>query len=88
MMPVLPPDTLIWGIRWFNRLKVGQIVIFVHDGKERIKRIDKIKDDKLFLISDNASAGKDSRHFGWIALGQVKARVIWPHAPKDRAETV
>jgi hypothetical protein len=87
-MPVLPPDTLVWGVQWFNRLKVGQVVIFVHDGKERIKRIDTIKGDELFLVGDNKSAGKDSRHFGWISLGQVKARVIWPHSPKDRAEAV
>lgn len=83
MMPVLPPKTLVWGMRWFNRLKAGQIIIFVHDDKERIRRIDKIDSDKLFLVGDSEGTDKDSRQFGWVQLDQVKAKVIWPRAPKS-----
>lgn len=86
MMPVLPPKTLVWGFRWFNRLKVGNIIIFKHAGKEKIKRISKIEDDKLFVLGDHSEASTDSRSYGWIMTEDVIAKVIWPHAPKDRAE--
>lgn len=86
MMPVLPPKTLVWGFRWYNRLKVGDIVIFCHDNKEKIKRIHEIRGDELFLLGDHSEASTDSREFGSIPTSEVLAKVIWPRAPKERAE--
>jgi hypothetical protein len=86
MMPVLPPTTLIWGFRWFNTLKVGSVVIFKHDNKEKIKRISEIKDGKLYLLGDHPDASTDSRSFGWIDTDAVVAKVIWPRVPKSMIE--
>jgi hypothetical protein len=90
MLPVLPPETTVYGLKWFrrHRLKVGDIVIFYHEEKEKIKRIDKIEDDKLYLLGDHPAASSDSRDFGWLKIDSVIAKVIWPAAPKHRAETI
>lgn len=86
MVPVLPPGTIVWGWGWFKSLKPGQVVVFRHEGREKIKRIDRLADDKLFVIGDHPETSTDSRHFGLIDPAEVIARVIWPHSPKSRAE--
>lgn len=87
-MPVLPPGTHVWATPWYKKLAPGDTVIFVHEGKEKIKRISEIKDGKLYVLGDHPEASKDSRHFGWIDIGTVCAKLFWPHAPKSRAENV
>ncbi len=87
MMPVLPPATMVYGLKWFRKLKVGDIVILVQDGKERIKRIDKIDEDKLYVLGDHDKTTADSQQYSHITIDQVVAKVVWPHAPKERAET-
>lgn len=88
MMPVLPPGTIIWGLGWFGRLKPGDVVIFYHNGKEKIKRIDQLDGTRVYVLGDHDSSSTDSRHFGWLPLEVVRAKVIWPSAPKHRAEGV
>ncbi|HTE21887.1 MAG TPA: S26 family signal peptidase [Candidatus Limnocylindria bacterium] len=86
MMPVLPPGTVVYGWRWFRRLKPGDIVIFFHNDKEKIKRIEKITDGKVYVVGDHQDVSTDSRHFGWLDKEAVVAKLIWPRAPKNRAE--
>ena len=88
MLPVLPPGTLVFGTGWFFRLKPGDIVVFAHNGKEKIKRIDKLEADTIFVLGDHAETSTDSRHFGWLPRHTVVAKVFWPHAPRHRAEGV
>lgn len=88
MMPVLPPGTLVIGLRWYRKLKPGNIVIFCHEGKEKIKRMQDQNDTQVYVVGDYKIASTDSRQFGWIDKDEVRARVIWPHAPKHRAEGV
>ncbi len=86
MMPVLPPGTIVYGWRWFRALQPGDIVIFFHNDKEKIKRVEKIEDKKVYVLGDHEAASTDSRHFGWLDIDTVLARVVWPRAPKHRAE--
>ena len=86
MVPVLPPGTYVWGNAWYKKLKVGDTVIFEHDGREKIKRIAEIEEDRLFVLGDHPESSTDSRQFGWIPRSSVIAKVFWPHAPKNRAE--
>ena len=88
MLPVLPPGTYVFGMRLFKKLNVGDTVIFLHDGKEKIKRIGHIDGPRLFVIGDHPEASVDSRQFGLIEASTVMAKVFWPHAPKTRAENV
>jgi len=88
MMPVLPPGTIVYGWHWFARLKPGDVVIFLHNDKEKIKRIDKVDDGRVYVLGDHLDASTDSRHFGWLEKELILAKVIWPHAPKHRAEGI
>lgn len=80
MYPRLKPGKLVVATSFFkrHRLRPGQVVIVQHDGREKIKRIERIEDDKLFVIGDYLAASSDSRHFGWLSTHDVRGRVIWP----------
>ena len=88
MMPVLPPGTLVFGLKWFRNIKPGDVVIFLHEGKEKIKRVSELEENRVYLLGDHEEASTDSRQFGWLDIDTVIAKVIWPHAPKHRAEGV
>ena len=90
MMPVLPPGTVVWANRWFkkDKLKEGDVIIFQHEGKEKIKRVCDLSEAAVYVLGDHSETSTDSRHFGWVRREDIIAKAFWPHAPKDRAEHV
>ena len=54
----------------------GDIVLIKHAGLEKVKRISKLQDGKVFLLGDNQTESTDSRHFGPIDNQQLKAKAI------------
>ena len=89
MMPVLPPGTVIYGVKWLrrNRLKPGDVVVFSHDNREKIKRIARIDGRKMYVLGDYSAGSSDSRDFGWLSTHDVLAKVVWPHVPKQGKST-
>lgn len=82
MSPKLTAGQLLLATPLFRRLHPGQVVIVEHDGKQKVKRIERIKGDKVFVIGDSLRASTDSRHFGWLEYSQIVAKVIWPKLTK------
>lgn len=88
MVPVLPPGTMIYGWRWFRQLKPQKVIVFSHDDKEAVKRIDKIEEESLFVLGDHPETSNDSRQYGNIPIAEVKSVVVWPRTAKVVAETL
>ncbi|MDB5169132.1 MAG: putative peptidase family protein [Candidatus Saccharibacteria bacterium] len=82
MAPKLRPGQLILATTIIRKLKPGQVIILEKNDKQLIKRIERIEQDKLFVIGDNPDASTDSRHFGWLEKRYVVARVKWPKLAK------
>lgn len=78
MLPVLPPRTLVIGTGIGRKYSVGKVVVILHEGKEKIKRIADIRKDEVFVVGDNEDGSTDSRHFGWLPIEVIQAQVIWP----------
>jgi phage repressor protein C with HTH and peptisase S24 domain len=82
MAPKLRPGQMIIATAIFRKLRPGQVVIIERGSKELIKRIERIEDDRLFVIGDNLEASTDSRHFGWLDEDEVVAKVLRPNLAK------
>lgn len=78
MVPVLPPGTLIVAWVWFMRLRPGQVVVFWHNGMEKVKRIHHITGEDIYVIGDHVDASTDSRHFGPVKREDILAIVVYP----------
>ena len=78
MEPNLRSGVLVLGRCFLLNPKVGHVVIIQHDGLEKIKRISKQKDSKVFVVGDNMAKSSDSHSFGWLNQEAVIAKVIWP----------
>lgn len=86
MLPILPPGTLIFGLRWYLRLKTGQVAVVRVNAREVVKRIARIENDKLFLLGDHQDASTDSRQYGLVPKADVLALVIFPRTKQASAE--
>ncbi len=82
MSPKLPAGSLLLATQLFRVLHPGEVVIIEHDGKQKVKRIERIEDNKLFVVGDNLEFSNDSRQFGWLEIDQIIAKVIWPNLKK------
>lgn len=82
MSPKLTAGKLLIATAMFRDLHPGYVVIIAHDGKQKVKRIERMKADKVFVVGDNLPASTDSRHFGWLNYDQIVAVVIWPRLKK------
>lgn len=85
MLPTLKPGKIVVARPRHNGYQSGDIVIFDHDGLEKIKRVAEARAGKpgdlkrqLFVLGDNKAESTDSRAFGWINESIVKGRLVWP----------
>jgi nickel-type superoxide dismutase maturation protease len=78
MLPALTERQIVIAIRLVRNLRPGDVVIVTHAAMEKIKRVDRVSLDKLYVLGDNADQSTDSRHFGWLQRTAVLGKVIWP----------
>jgi len=77
MAPTLKPGQIVFGYGFYKKLDPGTVVIVLHEGVEKIKRIARIEHDKVFLLGDNSAVSTDSRDFGALPMSSVKAKVLY-----------
>lgn len=78
MSPRLVPGQLVLATNLFHRITAGEVYIFAHEGREKIKRVERVSAHRVFFVGDNLNFSSDSRHFGWVDIDRVIAKVIWP----------
>lgn len=78
MEPALSPNRFIVATGVYTALETGDIVVLMHNGTEKVKRVSDIRANKLFVLGDNANESTDSRQFGWISKQQIVGKVVWP----------
>lgn len=78
MTPALLPGTVVFASGRYKGLRKADIVIFVHHGVEKIKRVKGLTDEQVYVVGDNSNSSTDSRSFGWIDRSQIIAKVFWP----------
>ncbi len=79
MLPTLKPGQDVLCFNWayiFSKPKKGDIVVIRHQGKEIIKRIQKVHDREYFVEGDNKEESVDSRNFGPIEKQEIIGKVI------------
>jgi nickel-type superoxide dismutase maturation protease len=100
MMPTLMPDdwALVVTPRRFRR---GDVVVVEHPGRpgyEMVKRVAgepgdvvggrALGQDEWWVLGDHEASSTDSRHFGPVTSGALKARVALVYWPKSRRRRV
>lgn len=84
MFPTYDDGEIIFGSRLFKKsnLKVGDVIVYKHDGKNVIKRIADIMLDtrtgnlKFFCVGDNARVSCDSREYGYVPSKDLVCKII------------
>lgn len=76
MMPYLNPGQIVVGHGLFRRIQPNDIIMFEHNGVEKIKRVHQVFAAELFVLGDNSRESTDSRQFGMVPIAAVKARII------------
>lgn len=75
MWPSLVPDDIVLATPLL-RPTTGSIVVAKVEGREVIKRVESLDQDKLVLLGDNYYHSRDSRQFGPISRHQVLGTVL------------
>lgn len=83
MLPTLRPGSVVI-VRRQRRVRPGDIVVFSHDGLEKIKRITGQDGEAVYVRGDNPGKSTDSRHFGWVDTASVRGVIIWPKRSKKK----
>lgn len=77
MNPTLVEGQDILSFNLFYKPKVGDIVVIKYDGKEMVKRVEKIENGQIFVEGDNKQESTDSRDFGSVSKDKIIGKVIF-----------
>lgn len=78
MLPALRPGAIVLVRGKTDDIQPGDVIVIKHGGLEKVKRVQFVSGNRLFVIGDNQERSTDSRSFGWLYISAVKGRVIWP----------
>jgi len=89
MRPALEPgDRLVILRPWRRPRPAPGTMVAVSDPRNRrrtvVKRVVRSDRHTVTVAGDNASASTDSRHFGPVAITEVKGLVVYRYGPESR----
>jgi phage repressor protein C with HTH and peptisase S24 domain len=76
MEPTLPEGAIVWVNHWaylFRKPLVGEIILFIYNNKNLIKRIKSSSGENYEVVGDNSA---DSLQLGLISREKIKGRVL------------
>ncbi|RMG28072.1 MAG: nickel-type superoxide dismutase maturation protease [Methanobacteriota archaeon] len=79
MEPFLRPGQFAI-IRKTKQVKIGDVICFPDPQNPKlllIKRVQAINDNSAFVIGDNLTKSRDSRHFGMISKGSIIGKLLF-----------
>lgn len=86
MLPYLKPEHVVIAFGNYKALQPGDVVVFRHQGLDKIKRVYEIAGEYVYLLGDNPEASTDSRAFGYVHISTIVAKVWWPEtSPKTKS---
>lgn len=80
MLPTFHSGQDIISFNWAylgRKPKMGDVIVIKKDGKEMIKRIQKVRDREVIVTGDNSKESTDSRDFGPIKVDQIVGKVVY-----------
>lgn len=90
MEPTIPARSRIIGIRIFDELHTGDIIVFEYEGTNMVKRIAAcpgdtvgdsllVPDDCYYVLGDNSIESYDSRYWAepFVHRDNIKARILF-----------
>lgn len=84
MLPTYDEGQVVVALKALRKPKLNDVVIIIHDGREKIKRITDMGGGKVYVRGDNPRHSTDSRHFGWVGISNVKGKIVWPIGKRVR----
>lgn len=74
MVPTLQPGQVVVGFR--RRVRVGDIVVVRHDGRDIVKRVTKLNGSGVYVTGDNSFDSTDSRHYGFLNKSAILGTIM------------
>lgn len=86
MVPTLAPGERLL-VRYGGTFTIDDLVLVKRPDQIDVKRINKVFEDRFYVIGDNLDVSIDSRHYGPVKESDVIAKVVWrlPHFLRKRS---
>ena len=78
MAPTFMPGDIVLAWSYNSRFSPDDVVLLLHNGMQKIKRIRYITATSVFVVGDNAALSTDSRAFGELPRSAIQAKIVWP----------